>query len=183
MESQTFDLNELFTATVAADVMKESNAFRTLPADTYRLTIEAREGRIAGPNAPWPGAKMVHLQVAAVNHVAKGKLFFDISFDNLRRQDGTVDKPTKLAAQYAKALGIKPADDGTVNAGATLEAMALYPTDGFVTEVAVYEGQGENGRNKYVTVKNDGDRAKNLAAHQAAGADLTNFIQNIRAPK
>ena len=180
---QTWDLDATFNQHVSQEAMKEATAFRTLPTGSYVLTPEKVERIVGSEKSPWPGRKMIHLQVSAEAKLPdetgkrmKGKLFFDVSPEEIR-VDGKIDGPTKLFAQYAKAFGPEK------SIGEVIESLALYPVDGYVTEVAMFKGAGEGGKNKYVTVKNDSGRAQAISDAMKNGGELKNFVQNVSAVK
>ena len=165
MDQQTFDPATLFTRHAEAEAVKEANAFRTLPSGTYRLTTKKIEYRVGSPQSPWPDAELLHLQVDAVSPDRRGVLFFDISYQTLRRPDGSLDKPTKLWGQYEKALGVEGK-----NAGEVAEAITLYPVDAYVTE-------------SFRLPEGGWDTPKTPAArevHVKAQLEARNFVQNIR---
>ena len=163
MENQTFDLTTLFEKRAADVVAKEANQFPTLPSGKYRLTVEKVEGRIGSEQSPWPGAELIHLQIAAQSPDRKGKLFQDISYQTLRRQNGKLDTPTKLWGQYEKALGVIGK-----SAGEVLEAIRLYPVDAYVSEsFKTLEG--------YRTPRTDAERTQFTDANY----EIRNFIQNV----
>ena len=170
MSDQTFDLNTLHEKRSEEAAVREANAFRTLRTGNYRLTVEKAEGRIASDKSPWPGAEMVHLQIDAkptVEGERGGKMFVDITYQTLRRADGSLDGPTKLWGQYEKALGVTGK-----SAGEVVESIRLYPVDGYITE-SFKTALG------YRTPKTEQERAE----YVRAGYEPRNFLQNVRAAR
>ena len=167
---QTFDLNTLHEKRAEEAVAREANAFRTLRTGNYRLMAEKAEGRIASDKSPWPGAEMVHLQLDArplENGSKGGKIFLDITYQTLRRADGSLDGPTKLWGQYEKALGATGK-----SAAEVVEAVLAYPVDGFVTE-SFKTPMG------YRTPKTEEERMDFVQA----GYEPRNFVQNVKAAR
>jgi hypothetical protein len=170
MSDQTFDLNTLHEKRAEEAVVREANAYRTLRTGNYRLTVEKAEGRIASEKSPWPGTEMVHLQVDAkplIEGERGGKLFVDITYVTLRKQDGQLDGPSKLWGQYEKALGCTGK-----SAGEVVESIRLYPVDGYVTE-SFKTPMG------YRTPKTEEERAEFMKS----GFEPRNFLQNVRAAR
>ena len=167
MDNPTFDPATLFTKHAEAEAVKEANAYRTLPSGTYRLSTQKIEYRLGLPQSPWPGAELIHIQAKAQGVERTGTLFFDISYQTLRREDGRLDSPTRLWGQYEKALGVQGK-----NAGDVVEAITRYPVDAFVTE----SFQTPEG---YRTPKTPADHA----AYVNAGYEARNFVQNVRAAR
>ena len=160
---QSFDPSTLFTKHAEAEAMKEATAFRTLPTGKYRLTAKKVEYRIAGEMSPWPGAELIHLQVDAQGAERRGVLFIDLTYQTLRNTEGKLESPTRLWGQYEKALGVQGK-----NAGEVVEAIMLYPVDGYVTEAfKTLEG--------YRTPKTPEQRAE----FEKAGFEVRNFTQNV----
>ena len=163
MENETFDPATLHEKHADAEAVKEANAFRTLPSGKYRLTAKKLEYRIGSAQSPWPGAELIHIQVDAQGATRRGTHFHDISYQTLRRQDGSLDSPTKLWANYEKALGVVGK-----SAGEVVEALTLYPVDGYLTEsFKTPEG--------YRTPKTDVEREE----YVKAGYEPRNFTQNV----
>jgi len=164
METQTFSLDELFEQHASAEMVKEATAYRTIPTGKYQLNAKKIEGRIGSEKSPWPGARLVHLQLdAAADGAKKGVLFADISHETLRRDDGKLDNPSKLWGQYEKALDMQGKSAGDV-----VEAIRLYPVDSFVTE----SFKTPDG---YRTPRTDDERAE----YVKAGFESRNFVQNV----
>ena len=172
METQTFDPMTLFEKHAEAEAVKEANAFRTLPSGSYRFTTRKLEYRIGAEQGPWPGAELIHLQVDALQQGTdtprKGVLFFDITYQTLRRaDDGKLDSPSRLWGNYEKALGVLGK-----SAGEVVEAITLYPVDAYVTETFKTPAG-------YRTPKTPEERAE----FERAGYEARNFVQNVRAAK
>lgn len=164
-DAQTFDLNEMADQQTSDEMVKEANAFKTVPAGKYRLTTEKAEGRISGEKAPWgQGVKMLHLQVEAKSETRKTKLFLDVTPIELRRENGKLFGPSKLWGNYVKALDCQGQPFHVV-----LDAIQKYPVDAFVTE----SFKMPDGTYSYP--RNDEERA--LAVK--GGGEPQNFIQSV----
>lgn len=168
MENQGFDLTELFAQQTSDDLVKEANAFKTLPSGKYRLTAAKLEGRIASEKSPWPGQKMIHVQVSAQGAERKGTLFIDLCVDPLRKENGKLEGPSKLWGQYVKAL-----DMVGHPAGEVIDALKLYPVDAFVTEAFKMPDA------TYQYPRNPDEQTKAIDE----GGEPKNFVQNIFAAK
>lgn len=189
-EKQSWSLDTAFDEHASKEAQAEATAFRTVPGGTYRFVPEKAEPLIAGEKSPWPGARTLHVTYAAErtqafeDRVPKSKFFVDYLIDEKRNADGKLDKAYSLMLQAQKALGKSDA-----SLGDTVEAIGLYPLNAYVTEVAVFEGQGDGVRSdgslkdRYETVKADGSRKDAMTKASAAGAKFKNFVQNVSVAK
>jgi hypothetical protein len=171
-EQNTFDLNEIWEQQTSDELVKEANAFSTLPSGKYRLTVNKAEGRVTPANFSFPGVQMVHLQVDALAHTEidasgnprKGKLFVDLCPTVLRRDDGRLDSSSKRWGQYQKAV-----DKIGAPVGEVIEAIKLYPVDAYVAEGFKMPDQS------YQFPRNSDERASAVKG----GGEPKNFVQGI----
>lgn len=166
----TFELDTLADLPVDPSIVREANAFRTLPTGAYDVTCDKIDLQVASEKSPWPGRKMFRLQVSATQRVQnsdnprKGKIFFDVSHDVRRNDTGKLDAASRLWGQAVKTFGM---EDKTVLE--VVDAIQKYPFGMFVTEAFK---KPEGG---YLYPRSDSERTD----AEKSGATPVNFVQSI----
>lgn len=179
MPNETVDISmdELFAAHVDQKVTDEASRRETLPTGGYIIEVQTisprrdtREVFASGDTNPNYNRATAFVTVTASQEgEKKGGTFMEVSWEAKRYENGYLDLPSKLWGQACKALEV---GEGA-SVGEVLEAMKSYPMYAYIAEQAKLEG--ENGRPRYVTVKDADARAD----YKKQGVEFRNRILSL----
>lgn len=188
---QTWEIGPAFDQKASKEAQAEATAFRTVPTGSYHLVPEKAERILTDEQSFFgPGLRLLKVKynITSLFQIAdksfKSPLFVDYCIDETRDADGKLIAPCNLFLQAQKAL-----EKTDASLGETMEALELYPLNGFLTEVLVFDGEGEgtksdgSPKNRYENLKGDSDRAKKLAEGQAKGGKPKNYLKNVSKVK
>lgn len=169
------DLNQIFNDLLdsrpSVGAVNRAND-KTIPGGIYKAEIVKKsELEPASDQSPWPGRAMVKIQADAFElngdgeYHKKGRLFFDVSPQEMSDKRGRLDGPSKLWVHFVNLAG-KGASNREV-----LEYIGQYPVMVSVTRTfKTVEGA-------YVTPSTD-TQEQSLFDE---GAVPRNYVQSVRA--
>lgn len=193
METQTFDISELFDQYTDKSLQEEATRRDTILAGSYDGTIKKVDPRLASEKSPFPGRKMLNLQVAIVDGTGKkmGSQFVEVSPEEYRQtkvkgekpkffkpgsegysKEMELDKAFKLWSQLNKVVN----PDGKLSIGETVKRSIDHPVNLYVTEPF----KDEAG-NWYSYKKDDLDERKRLLGEGFTPSNFVNTISKVKS--
>ena len=171
-------LTDLSISDIAAQVLdpsayEEAVRPRTIPTGSYRLRHREHKGQVNDA-----GQQSVHLTVEALSteNERRGTLFFDVTPNIYRREDGRLHKMTALFGQLSKAVNRVGEDVEKV-----LSAFEETLIQGYVTET-LRGPEGIGGYEK-VAYTDDGGYSEKTLALLDEGWVPKNYVQSISKVK
>lgn len=193
MEVQTFDISELFDQYTDKSLAEEATRRDTLLAGSYDGTIKKVDPRLASEKSPFPGRKMLNLQVALVDGTGKkvGSQFVEVSPEEYRVhvvkgekaqffKPGTqgyskelkLDKAYTMWCQLNKVVNV----DGKLSIGETVKRAIDHPVNLYITEPF----KDEAGT-WYSYKKDDLEERKRLLGEGYTPSNFVNTISKVKS--
>ena len=201
--SQSFDINELESMYTERSMVAEATNRATTRKGDYVATIKAASPRVAEEKSPFPGRRMISLQVTVQNTEGQTvTLFQDVSWELYREltvagqrtlvkpgDEGydhslKMDKPARLWSQIEKAFN----PDGELSIAELVKALpgstiGVFVMEGFINDSndMIWPEARPNDFSTYEEYVKEYDAEKATAISQ--GYQPKNFVSNFHKIK
>lgn len=201
---ETFDLSELEAQYTERELVSEATAKATVRKGNYKAVVKSFATRVAGPESPFPGRKMLSLQLGVQDDTGKTiTLFQDVSWEVYRElsvagqrvlvkpgDEGydnslKMDKPARMWGMLEKLFN----EDGTMSIPEVVRAIVgsqvgIFVMEGFMSadgNQIQWPESRPNDYSSYAEYVKAYDKERTAFASQ--GLTPKNFISNFHKPK